>query len=115
VLKRINKLIADASRSPQAGIGKPEPLKYGLAGAWSRRITEEHRLAYRVVGDDLQILKPDITTAKRGSCFFTAAARQGGPPGSSAIGAVIGTVRPPKRELIIYEQITVHSCVACCS
>jgi toxin YoeB len=57
VLKRINKLIADASRSPQAGIGKPEPLKYGLAGAWSRRITEEHRLVYRVVGDDLQILQ----------------------------------------------------------
>jgi toxin YoeB len=57
VLKRINKLIADASRSPQAGIGKPEPLKYGLAGAWSRRITEEHRLVYRVVDDDLQILQ----------------------------------------------------------
>ena len=57
VLKRINTLIADASRSPQAGIGKPEPLKYGLAGAWSRRITEEHRLVYRVVDDDLQILQ----------------------------------------------------------
>jgi toxin YoeB len=57
VLKRINKLIADACRSPQAGIGKPEPLKYGLVGAWSRRITEEHRLVYRVAGDDLQILQ----------------------------------------------------------
>ena len=57
VLKRINKLIADACRSPQDGIGKPEPLKYGLAGAWSRRITEEHRLVYRVVGDDLQLLQ----------------------------------------------------------
>ncbi|MCA2247542.1 Txe/YoeB family addiction module toxin [Mycobacterium intracellulare] len=57
VLKRINKLIEDVSRSPHTGIGKPEPLKYGLAGAWSRRITEEHRLVYRVIGDDLQILQ----------------------------------------------------------
>lgn len=57
VLKRINKLITDACRTPQAGIGKPEPLKYGLAGAWSRRITDEHRLVYRVVGEDLQILQ----------------------------------------------------------
>lgn len=57
VLKRINKPIADACRSPQEGIGKPEPLKYGLAGAWSRRITEEHRLVYRVVDGDLQILQ----------------------------------------------------------
>lgn len=57
VLKRINALIADACRSPQEGIGKPEPLTYGLAGAWSRRITQEHRLVYRVVGDDLQLLQ----------------------------------------------------------
>lgn len=57
VLKRIDKLITDACRTPQEGIGKPEPLKYGLVGAWSRRITEEHRLVYRVVGDDLQILQ----------------------------------------------------------
>ena len=57
MVKRINKLIEDACRSPQDGIGKPEPLKYGLVGAWSRRITQEHRLVYRVVGDDLQILQ----------------------------------------------------------
>ena len=57
VLKRINRLIADTYRSPHEGIGKPEPLKYGLAGAWSRRITEEHRLVYRVVDDELQILQ----------------------------------------------------------
>jgi toxin YoeB len=57
VLKRINRLIADTRRSPHEGIGKPEPLKYGLAGAWSRRITEEHRLVYRVVDDDLQIIQ----------------------------------------------------------
>lgn len=57
IVKRINRLIAEVSRSPFDGIGKPEPLKYGLAGAWSRRITEEHRLVYRVLGDDLQILQ----------------------------------------------------------
>lgn len=57
VLKRINKLIADTCRSPQEGIGKPEPLKYGLAGAWPRRVTLEHRLVYRAVGADLQILQ----------------------------------------------------------
>ena len=57
VLKRINRLIADICRSAHEGIGKPEPLKYGLAGAWSRRITEEHRLVYRVVGDDAQIIQ----------------------------------------------------------
>ena len=62
VLKRVNKLIVDACRSPHDGIGKPEPLKYGLAGAWSRRITEEHRLVYRVVGDDLQILQARYQT-----------------------------------------------------
>ncbi|MGO9069582.1 Txe/YoeB family addiction module toxin [Mycobacterium sp.] len=57
ILKRINKLISEASRSPNEGIGKPEPLRYGLSGAWSRRITEEHRLVYRVVGEDLQNLQ----------------------------------------------------------
>ena len=57
IVKRINKLIAEAARSPRSGIGKPEPLKYGLAGAWSRRITAEHRLVYRAVEGDLQIIQ----------------------------------------------------------
>lgn len=57
LIKRINRLITEAYRSPYEGIGKPEPLKYGLAGAWSRRITDEHRLVYRVVDEDLQILQ----------------------------------------------------------
>lgn len=57
VLKRINKLIDAALRDPYVGIGKPEQLKYGAAGAWSRRITEEHRLVYLVQGDDLIILQ----------------------------------------------------------
>jgi toxin YoeB len=49
-LRRINTLIDDASRHPYSGIGKPEPLKGDLAGWWSRRITVEHRLVYRVAG-----------------------------------------------------------------
>ena len=46
ILKRINRLIDDTLRDPYSGIGKPEPLKHALAGAWSRRITDEHRLVY---------------------------------------------------------------------
>ena len=57
MLKRINRLIDDALRDPTSGIGKPEPLKYGIAGGWSRRITDEHRLVYRVLNDDLVILQ----------------------------------------------------------
>lgn len=57
-LKRVNALIRDAARSPFQGLGKPEPLKGDLAGWWSRRIDEEHRLVYRVTdraGTDQQI------------------------------------------------------------
>jgi toxin YoeB len=56
-LKRINRLIDDALRDPAAGIGKPEPLRHMLASAWSRRISEEHRLVYLVDGDDIVILQ----------------------------------------------------------
>ena len=49
-LKRVNELIRDARRSPFTGIGKPEPLVGNLKGWWSRRITGEHRLIYRVKG-----------------------------------------------------------------
>ncbi|MBC7561157.1 MAG: Txe/YoeB family addiction module toxin [Dermatophilaceae bacterium] len=56
-LKRINRLIDDALRDPTEGRGKPEPLRHMLAGAWSRRPTEEHRLVYLVDGDDLAILQ----------------------------------------------------------
>ncbi|MGO9126058.1 MAG: Txe/YoeB family addiction module toxin [Terriglobales bacterium] len=45
---RILELIEAVLREPFTGIGKPEPLKYVLAGCWSRRITQEHRLVYRV-------------------------------------------------------------------
>ena len=44
MVKRINKLIAEVQRTPFTGIGKPEALKHQLAGYWSRRITDEHRL-----------------------------------------------------------------------
>jgi toxin YoeB len=50
ILGAINDLIADIKRHPFKGLGKPEPLKHVLAGWWSRRITGEHRLVYRVSG-----------------------------------------------------------------
>jgi toxin YoeB len=48
--KRINQLIRDIQRDPFDGIGKPEPLRHSLAGFWSRRIDDEHRLGYAVEG-----------------------------------------------------------------
>lgn len=57
LVTRINRLIDDATRDPFDGIGKPEPLTYGLANAWSRRITEEQRLVYVVRDDDLILLQ----------------------------------------------------------
>lgn len=56
-LKRTNRLINDVLRDPFTGIGKPEQLRHVLSGAWSRRITEEHRLVYLVDGDDVVILQ----------------------------------------------------------
>jgi len=55
-LKRINLLLQDTMRSPFAGIGKPEPLRENLAGFWSRRIDEAHRLVYTVDHGDLVII-----------------------------------------------------------
>ena len=53
---RILTLVEDVMASPFAGLGKPEPLRYELAGAWSRRITREHRLVYRVYADRIVFL-----------------------------------------------------------
>ncbi|NOT81115.1 MAG: Txe/YoeB family addiction module toxin [Gallionella sp.] len=53
--ERINKLIQETQREPFAGIGKPEALKHALSGYWSRRITDEHRMVYRVEGNALLI------------------------------------------------------------
>ena len=55
LLKRVNLLIQDVLRSPFEGIGKPEPLKHALAGYWSRRINDEHRLVYKVDSDAVLI------------------------------------------------------------
>jgi toxin YoeB len=56
VALRIMALVEDGVGSPFSGLGKPEPLKYELAGAWSRRITKEHRLVYRVYADRIAFL-----------------------------------------------------------
>lgn len=56
VVRRINALIADIARNGNTGIGKPERLRYDLAGFWSRRINQEHRLVYRIVDDRIEIL-----------------------------------------------------------
>ena len=56
-LKRINALIADINRDPDGpGIGKPEILRSHLAGLWSRRIDDEHRLVYAVEQDAITII-----------------------------------------------------------
>lgn len=55
MVERINKLIKETQREPFSGIGKPEPLKHALAGYWSRRITDEHRMVYRIDGDSLLV------------------------------------------------------------
>jgi toxin YoeB len=55
MLKKINELIREIQRTPYLGKGKPEPLKYDLAGMWSRRIEREHRLVYQVRGDEVLI------------------------------------------------------------
>lgn len=54
-LKKINFLIKEIQRTPFEGTGKPEPLKFDLAGLWSRRIDLEHRLVYSMDGDDILI------------------------------------------------------------
>jgi toxin YoeB len=57
VALRILELAEAILRDPFAGIGKPEPLKYILAGCWSRRITQEHRLVYRVTAQRIDFLQ----------------------------------------------------------
>ncbi len=55
LLGRINALVKDISRSPFAGIGKPEPLKNALSGYWSRRINDEHRIVYKIADGSVLI------------------------------------------------------------
>lgn len=55
MLKRINRLINEIMRDPFTGTGKPEPLKHGLSGYWSRRINDDHRIVYRAAEDAILI------------------------------------------------------------
>ena len=56
VFRKIKDLIKEITRTPFEGIGKPEPLKHELSGYWSRRITDEHRLVYKISDNTLYIL-----------------------------------------------------------
>lgn len=55
LLGRVNTLIREVMRSPFSGMGKPEPLKHALAGYWSRRINDEHRLVYKIADGSMLI------------------------------------------------------------
>ena len=57
ILKRINVLLNATLRAPFDGMGKPEPLKHDLAGCWSRRIDQEHRLVYDIQDDQIIIIQ----------------------------------------------------------
>lgn len=57
MLRKINSLIKEIERTPFEGTGKPEPLKYNLAGWWSRRLNLEHRLVYRIENRSIIILQ----------------------------------------------------------
>ena len=56
IFEKISILIEETSRTPFKGMGKPEALRHQLKGYWSRRITEEHRLVYKVIGNEVQII-----------------------------------------------------------
>jgi toxin YoeB len=56
IYSKIVSLIKDVNRDPFAGLGKPEPLKHELSGLWSRRITDEHRLVYRVTDEEIVVV-----------------------------------------------------------
>lgn len=56
-VRKIHALLRDASRTPFEGLGQPEPLKHAYAGFWSRRISQEHRMVYRLVDDAIEIVQ----------------------------------------------------------
>jgi toxin YoeB len=63
ILKKISELLRAIEENPYEGIGKPEPLKYGLSGVWSRRINQEHRMVYEITEENtIEIL--DILSLK---------------------------------------------------
>ena len=55
ILQRIRELLVDIEKHPFEGIGKPEPLKFELTGKWSRRVNREHRLVYKVTGNEVTV------------------------------------------------------------
>ncbi len=55
-LKKINALLQDIKRNPFDGLGKPEPLKHEMAGTWSRRINQEHRLVYEILEESILVV-----------------------------------------------------------
>ena len=57
ILKKIRQLLESIQLTPFEGIGKPEALKHNLSGFWSRRITQEHRLLYRIDGDKIIVVQ----------------------------------------------------------
>jgi toxin YoeB len=64
MIAKINVMIKDTRRSPFRGLGKPEPLRNDMAGWWSRRLSQEHRLVYRVTG------KGDAQALEIAACRF---------------------------------------------
>lgn len=56
ILKKINTLLEELTENPFEGTGKPEALKYDLTGLWSRRINQEHRLVYEVIGNTIVVI-----------------------------------------------------------
>lgn len=56
ICKKIDQLVEDIKLHPFTGLGKPEALKHGLSGYWSRRINLEHRLIYKIEGDTIIII-----------------------------------------------------------
>lgn len=86
LLTRINQLIQDVIRHGNEGIGKPEPLKHGFQGYWSRRINDEHRLVYKVGDDEVRIA----------ACRYHYESPEQPPRGGRSIGR-------PKREQLIAE------------
>ncbi|HZV35452.1 MAG TPA: Txe/YoeB family addiction module toxin [Verrucomicrobiae bacterium] len=57
MLRRIHELLKDIRRNPHSGIGKPEPLRHALAGYWSRRIDQEHRMVYKVTEHGIHLVQ----------------------------------------------------------
>jgi len=56
IQKKIQQLILAIQENPFEGIGKPEPLKYDLSGAWSRRINQEHRIIYEIHDNEILVI-----------------------------------------------------------